>query len=325
MWWCRGLPEADGAPSKEDLLAEAPFQQVRLSMDGVYPGGILAHSLAIASDAAHMLVDLAGFMISLFSIWMATRPATSAMTFGWYRAEVLGAMASVLLIWAVTLSLDYLAVVRILRGEYDIDSQLMVVIAVVGLAVNVVMALVLHAEPPDAHHATDNINIRAALVHVLGDFLQSVGVLVAAVVIYFWVDSGDVQPDLGVVDPLLTFVFSTIVLVSTYRIIKEALVVLMEGTPKNINFEEVDQILSNIPGVQKVHNLRIWSLSLEKSALSAHLTIAPDERPEEVLRTALRELRSRLDMYEVTLQVEDAGEEAGDRCSLCKCGVESVD
>lgn len=111
-----------------------------------------------------------------------------------------------------------------------------------------------------------NINVRAALIHVIGDFFQSVGVLVAALVIYFF-------PNYKIVDPICTFLFSVIVLITTFTIIRDVLNVLMEGIPKGISIKEVQQTLFNIHGVRKVHNLRIWSLSLDKAALSTHLAI----------------------------------------------------
>lgn len=116
------------------------------------------------------------------------------------------------------------------------------------------------------HRGKGNINVRAAFIHVLGDFFQSFGVLIAAIVIYYY-------PDYRMIDPICTFIFSVIVLITTFAILKDVLNVLMEGIPKGIDIKEVRKTLFNIDGVRKVHNLRIWSLSMDKAALSTHLAI----------------------------------------------------
>ncbi|VVC98811.1 unnamed protein product [Leptidea sinapis] len=192
-------------------------------------GGYISNSLAIATDAAHLLTDFASFMISLFSLWVATRPATRRMPFGWYRAEVIGALTSVLLIWVVTGILVYMAIQRVIYQDFEIDATVMLITSAVGVAVNLIMGLTLHqhghshggghdaesasSTPVERH--TENINVRAAFIHVVGDFLQSFGVLVAAIVIYF----------------------------------KDTLLVLMEGSPRGVDFQEVANTFLALPGV----------------------------------------------------------------------------
>lgn len=300
-------------------------------------GGLLANSLAIATDAAHLLTDFASFMISLFSLWLAHRPPTLRMSFGWYRAEVIGAVTSVLLIWVVTGVLVYMAVQRILVEEYEINATIMLVTAGVGIIVNIIMGAALqiggvphghshgsshgsdHGSPSkdsDEERGTDgfqspvstassatakgtgNINVRAALIHVIGDFLQSLGVFVAALIIYF-------KPEYRIADPLCTFLFSVLVLLSTVAILREALTVLMEGKPNSIDFRQVQGLLARQPGVYQVHNLRIWALSMDKIALSAHIVIRPNEDAMHTLKACSRLIRSNYDIFELTLQVEE--------------------
>merc|ERR1711962_1691274 len=165
-------------------------------------GGFWANSLAIATDAAHLLTDFASFMISLFSIWVASRPATRRMSFGWHRAEVIGATVSVLMIWVVTGILVYVAVQRIVNGDYEIDATIMLITSGIGVGVNIIMGCTLHQSghghshggggggghghahggdvDPETGAAKENINVRAAFIHVVGDFLQSLGVFIAA-------------------------------------------------------------------------------------------------------------------------------------------------
>nr|XP_042910222.1 zinc transporter 2 [Parasteatoda tepidariorum] len=294
-------------------------------MIGEAVGGVLANSLAIATDAAHLLTDFASFMISLMEIWVASRPATKRMSFGWYRAEVIGALTSVLLIWVVTGILVYMAAQRIIYEEYEIDAKVMLITAAVGVAVNIVMAISLqvggvshghsHGDSPKHGHShegsgKENINVRAAFIHVIGDFIQSLGVLVAAFVIFY-------KPEYAIVDPICTFFFSVLVLITTFAILKDTLNVLMEGIPRGMNFQEVMKLIYTIPGVVKVHNLRIWSLSMDKTALSAHIVIAKDEDPISVLKKTSSIIRKELGVFDLTLQVEEYRDDMVN-CNQCQ-------
>jgi zinc transporter 2 len=285
-----------------------------LFMFGEIVGGYLSNSLAIASDAAHLLTDFASFMISLFSLWMANRPSTKKMHFGWYRAEVIGALTSVLLIWVVTGILVYMAVERVIYRSFDIDAKVMLITSGVGVCVNLIMGLTLqqhgHSHGGGSTHSHDNINVRAAFIHVVGDFLQSFGVFVAAVVIYY-------KKEWIIIDPLCTFLFSVLVMFTTFAIIRDTLTVLMEGAPKGIDFNEVMKILLNIDGVKRVHNLRIWALSLDKIAMSAHVAISPEVNPQNVLMVATKNIHDKYNFFEMTLQIEEFQDVMED-CKQCK-------
>ncbi|XP_017790636.1 PREDICTED: zinc transporter 2-like [Habropoda laboriosa] len=331
--------EIDKKARKKLLLASALCV---IFMIAEIVGGILSNSLAIATDAAHLLTDFASFMISLFSIWVASRPATRKMPFGWYRAEVIGALTSVLLIWVVTGILFYLAVERIVHKNFELDAIVMLITSAVGVVVNLVMGLSLHqhghthgsshghghGHGHDSSHKTNrsienermdeeslardkkNINVRAAFIHVLGDFIQSIGVFVAALVIYF-------KPSWSIVDPICTFLFSLLVVLTTFAIIKDVMNVLMEGIPKGFEYSQVESTFMQIDGVVKVHNLRIWALSLDKTALSAHLAIKPGASPHDVLRTATRNIHDKYKFFEMTLQIEEFDERM-ENCKQCK-------
>ncbi|XP_065432805.1 proton-coupled zinc antiporter SLC30A2 isoform X3 [Chrysemys picta bellii] len=199
-------------------------------MTGEVVGGYLAHSLAIMTDAAHLLTDFASMMISLFSLWMASRPATKTMNFGWHRAEILGALLSVLSIWVVTGVLVYLAVERLLSNNYEIEGGAMLITSACAVAVNIIMGVTLHqsghghSHQGHTHHGHSkqrNASVQAAFIHVVGDLLQSVGVLVAAYIIYF-------KPEYKYVDPICTFLFSILVLGTTLTILRDVVLVLME-------------------------------------------------------------------------------------------------
>ncbi|XP_054584433.1 probable proton-coupled zinc antiporter SLC30A3 isoform X2 [Eptesicus fuscus] len=253
-------------------------------MAGEVVGGYLAHSLAIMTDAAHLLADVGSMIGSLFSLWLSTRPATRTMTFGWHRSETLGALASVISLWMVTGILLYLAFIRLLHSDYHIEGGAMLVTAGIAVCANLLMAVVLHQAGPQHSHGSRgaeyapleegsgehlplvNTSVRAAFVHVLGDLLQSLGVLAASILIYF-------KPQCKAADPISTFLFSICALGSTAPTLRDVLRVLMEGAPRNVGFEPVRDTLLSVPGVQATHELHMWSLTLTYHIASAHLAI----------------------------------------------------
>jgi len=302
-------------------------------------GGVMSNSLAIATDAAHMLTDFASFLISLFAIWMAAKPKSQKMSFGWHRAEVLGATVSVLMIWLVTGILVYLAIMRVINREFEIDATAMLITSGLGVGVNIVMGATLHqhghshgggghghshggapgggehahdAEDGHAHEVADkeNINVTAAFIHVIGDFLQSLGVFIAAIVIYF-------KPEWNIIDPICTFVFSLLVLATTISILRKTLSVLLEATPSDINYDIVKSTFLSIKGIRQIHSLRIWGLTTDKAALAAHLAIDKGLNAQEVLQAATVKIRAKYNFYEMTLQVEEFQDDMT-ACDQCK-------
>ncbi|CAK6434975.1 unnamed protein product [Pipistrellus nathusii] len=297
-------------------------------MAGEVVGGYLAHSLAIMTDAAHLLADVGSMIGSLFSLWLSTRPATRTMTFGWHRSETLGALASVISLWMVTGVLLYLAFIRLLHSDYHIEGGAMLVTAGIAVCANLLMAVVLHQAGPQHSHGSRgaeyapleegpgehlplvNTSVRAAFVHVLGDLLQSLGVLAASILIYF-------KPQCKAADPISTFLFSIFALGSTAPTLRDVLRVLMEGAPKNVGFEPVRDTLLSVPGVQATHELHMWSLTLTYHIASAHLAIDPTADPDAVLAEATSRLCSRFGFSSCTLQLEQYQPEM-DRCLRCR-------
>uniref|UniRef100_A0A1L8DEE3 Putative zn2+ transporter msc2 cation diffusion facilitator superfamily n=1 Tax=Nyssomyia neivai TaxID=330878 RepID=A0A1L8DEE3_9DIPT len=275
-------------------------------------GGVMANSLAIATDAAHLLTDFASFMISLFAIWISGRKSTVRLSFGWYRAEVIGALVSVILIWVVTAILVFMAVERIVQKDFEVNATVMLITSGFAIFVNILMGCSLH-EHGHSHSGSskyqENINVRAAFIHVIGDVLQSVGVFIAAILIYF-------KPEWYLADPICTFIFSIIVVFTTVRILKDTLHVLMEGTPSYLDYTEVKATFLEIEGVMKVHNLRIWALSINKNALAAHLAIRPNANPDSVLRIATTTVHSKYNFFETTIQIEEFTPEM-ENCRQC--------
>lgn len=269
-------------------------------------GGYLAGSLAVMTDAAHLLSDFVGFLVSLFAIWLGQRPPTRKLSFGYYRAEILGALLSIAMIWMMTGLFVYLAVVRVIHQDFTIQADTMMIVAAIGVVINIVMGLVLHGachgiSHNHSHHGHSkhqrNINVRAAVIHVLGDLIQSVGVLVSAIVIKFY-------PSVKLVDPICTFLFSVVVLATTFPVLRDASHVLMEGFPRQLDYTSITNSLHALDGVQTIHSLHVWSLTLNKNALSVHLAVDGTTDTDLVLRQALCLVRRKFDIHHATIQVE---------------------
>ncbi|CAJ1073303.1 zinc transporter 2-like [Xyrichtys novacula] len=287
-------------------------------MIGEVIGGYAAHSLAIMTDAAHLLTDFGSIVVSLFSLWISSRPQTHTMTFGWHRAEILGMLLSVGSIWVVTALLVISAVHRITEGDYDIDSQIMLITSGCAVVVNMLMILILHqsgASHGHSHsfstsqqqkdkqshshqrHSHHNASVKAAFIHVVGDLLQSVGVLVAATIIHF-------RPEYKVADPICTFLFSVLALGTTLPVTKDIIRILMEGAPHHIQSSSVKNLLLSVRGVVDVHSLHVWSLNMNQSLLSVHVTTDENADAQMVLLRATKLLRSEFGFSSVTIQVE---------------------
>ncbi|XP_022606672.1 zinc transporter 2-like [Seriola dumerili] len=288
-------------------------------MTGEVIGGYAARSLAIMTDAAHLLTDFGSILISIFSLWLSSRPQTQTMTFGWHRAEILGMSLSVVSIWAVTAVLVLSAAQRITDGDYDIDSQIMLITSGCAVGVNVLMVLILHqsgASHGHSHgfsssrlqrdgerrrhghtHGHGNASVKAAFIHVVGDLLQSVGVLLAATIIHFW-------PEYKVADPICTLLFSVLVLATTFPVTRDVFRILMEATPQDINVNTVRELVLSVRGVVAVHSLHTWSLSMTHSLLSVHAVTEEDADTQIVLLKATELLRSEFGFSKITIQVE---------------------
>jgi cobalt-zinc-cadmium efflux system protein len=264
-----------------------------------FVGGYMANSLALMSDAAHMLTDSMALMLGLFAFWIAARPSTPQMTFGYHRAEILGALTSGLLIWFLTAILVYEAILRIAEPP-QVQGGMVMVIGSIGLGVNLVVAWILHGS------RSHSLNLKAAYLHVLGDLLGSVGAIASGLTIW--------ATGWNLIDPLVTFFIAALLLYGSWHIVVEAVGVLMESAPRGVDAREVRYNLERIPSVQEVHDLHIWSVSTGVIALSVHLV---SSSPSRALREANRLLDEQYGIHHTTLQVEHPEEFQSDRCYEC--------
>ncbi len=245
-------------------------------------------SLALISDAGHMLTDATALGLAALAAWLARRPPSDRHTYGLVRAEVLAALLNALLMLGLIAFIAMEAVQRF-SAPRDIRGEAVVVVAALGLAVNLLVAWRLSRGQQD-------LNTRAALLHVLGDLLGSVAALTAGVVILMtgWTP----------IDPLLSLLVAGLILVSAWRLMSEALHVLLEGVPAGVDLREVGRDLAGLQGVESVHDLHIWTLSSGKIALSAHLDLQSLEEWPRILLEARQMLARRHGIGHVTLQPE---------------------
>ncbi|XP_008060675.1 zinc transporter 8 [Carlito syrichta] len=275
-------------------------------------GGHVAGSLAVVTDAAHLLIDLTSFLLSLFSLWLSSKPPSKQLTFGWHRAEVLGALLSTLCIWAVTGVLVYLAWERLLHPDYQIQATMMTIISGCAVAANVILTVVLHQRCLGHSHkeVQANASVRAAFVHALGDLFQSISVLISALIIYF-------KPEYKIADPICTFLFSILVLASTTTILKDFFILLMEGVPKGLQYPRVKELIMAIDGVESVHSLHIWSLTTNQVILSAHVAAAGSRDSQAVRREIARVLSQSFALHSLTIQMESPADQ-DPNCPVCE-------
>jgi cobalt-zinc-cadmium efflux system protein len=252
-------------------------------------GGWWSDSLALASDAGHMFSDSLALGLASGAAWLARRPPGLKHSYGLARAEVLGAALNGLLMLAIIVVLVVEAVQRLLAPPLRVDGGTVVVIATIGLFMNAAVAFVLSRGHQD-------LNVRAALVHVLGDLLSSFAAVIAGAVIYF--------TDWVLIDPILSLVIAGLILVSTLRLLRDTLHVLMEGVPSAVDLTEIGTRLASLGGVSAVHDLHVWSIGSARAALSAHVDIERLDEWPAILRSAQELLHARYGIDHVTLQPE---------------------
>ncbi len=254
-----------------------------------FVGGWLANSLALLADAGHMLTDVGAIALSLFAIWFAQRPATPEKTYGYLRWEILAALLNGAVLIVLALFIFYEAFRRF-REPAEVEGALMLGVAAAGLTVNVVAALVLHGA------AGHSLNVRGAYLHVLGDLLGSVGAIAAALVI---LGTGWVYAD-----PLISVAVGGLILVSSWRLVRESVDVLLEAVPPHIDLDEVRRAIDDIPGVDEVHDLHVWTVTSGYFAMSGHAVVEDPEQHQRVLEEIHDRLAARFGIRHVTVQLE---------------------
>jgi len=252
-------------------------------------GGVLSNSLALIADSAHMLSDVAAVSLSLLALGFARRPATAEKTYGYLRLEILAALVNGVALGILAIFIFVKAYQRF-QVPAEIESGLMLGVAIGGLVVNLVAAGILHRS------AGHSLNVRGAYLHVLGDLLGSVGAIAAALLIMGtgWVTA----------DPLISVFVGLLILVSSWKLTSESVDILMEAAPRHIDVGLVRGAIHEIPGVESVHDLHVWTVTSGFCAMSVHAVISDPSRQRQILEEIHQRLVDRFGIRHATVQLE---------------------
>ena len=254
-------------------------------------GGLIGNSVALLADAGHLLTDVAAVGIALFAFWLSQRQASNAHTFGYARAEILAALANGLALVAIAAYVAFEAARRLAAGP-EVNGPVVLGVAAAGLVGNLVGVWLLR------RGARHNLNVRGAFLHLLGDSLASVAVIVSALIIMLtgW----------NAADPIAAIVISALILVAGVRLVIETLNVLMEAAPRRMNLSGIREAVLAAPGVAAAHDLHVWTLTSGCVAMSVHVRRRPDAQHANLLTTLRERLKTRFGVDHLTVQVEDA-------------------
>lgn len=256
-------------------------------------GGLLSHSLALLSDSAHMVSDVFALGLSMLAIHMATRRPNRKFTFGFLRFEIIASFLNGLTLIVISIWIVVEGIQRLIHPE-AVNLQLMLIIASIGLFVNAVLTFILSRSIKEE----DNLNVKSALWHFIGDLLSSVGVIVSAVLIYFtgWTTF----------DPLISMVIGAIICSGGVKITREAYLILMESVPERFNLANIRSDIDSVEGVLDVHEMHLWALTTEHYSLTAHVLVRSDIQPYCVTLAMSELLKSKYGIHHSTIQVENA-------------------
>ena len=267
-------------------------------------GGFLTNSLALLSDSGHMLADVAALVLAMLALWFASRPVTTSKTYGYYRLEILAALANGVALVVISLLIFYEAFERIKtpKRPEEILGYEVIWIATGGLVVNLISAWLLHSA------SEENLNIRGAFLHVLADALGSVGAIAAGLIIWRW--------GWTLADPIISIVMSLLIVYSSWHLIRESVNILLEGTPSHINVRAVIASMHEVRGVTDVHDLHVWTISSGKDALSAHVTVTNGAEHRATLEALQERLQRDFNIGHVTIQLEMLDESEAENVKL---------
>lgn len=285
--------------NKKTLLIAFLITTIYMIVEAV--GGFLTNSLALIADAGHMLSDSVSLGIGFLAFTIGEKAADQFKTYGYKRFEILAAVFNGVTLVLIAGYIFYEAYHRF-ADPPNVASTGMLLIAVIGLLVNLLVAWILMR----GGDTKENLNLRAAFLHVLGDMLGSIGAIAAALLIMFF--------GWAWADPLASVIVAILVLISGWRVTKEAIHVLMEGTPKDVDIDEVTKAVQSIPGVRSMHDLHIWSITSGKNALSSHVVV-DEGMTFEGSQHLLRQIETTLanqKIGHVTIQLENKGNPHGD-------------
>jgi len=272
------------------------FSATAVMFFGELFGGLISNSLSLIGDSGHMLMDAVALAVGILAFKLAQRPATKRRTYGYYRLEILAALLNGILLVIVSAYVFYEAYHR-LTGPAEVKAPLMLAVAIVGLIVNIFSLYVLGSL------RKENLNVKGAYLHVLSDAISSIGVIAAAVIIYF--------TGAYIVDALMGILIGGIILRSAFGLLSESGKVLLESAPEEIDVEEVERKIKKVKGVKSVHDMHLWSISSGINAMSGHIVIDDQKvsQAEDVQNRVAKMLKKEFNITHTTIQTE---------CKVCR-------
>ncbi len=286
---------------RRDLLIALSITVLMMVAEAV--GGFLSNSLALLSDAGHMLTDNLALLLSFFAMKFATMPATERKTFGFYRLEILAALLNGIVLVVLSFYIIYTAYLRMIHPQ-PVEGKLMLIIAVIGLVANIIGAFFLFK------HSHASLNIRGAYLHIVGDALSSVGVVIGGIIILYtgWY----------LIDPILSILISLVIIYGSWSLVRESVNILLEAVPAHIDIDQVAVEIAKVPGVREAYHIHAWTITSGVYAMSAHVLI--EDRLVSGSRNIVDDIRNMLsDKFNVvhsTIELECNRCELGQVCSL---------
>lgn len=286
----QGNGKSAAGRNKKNLIIVFGFTSAYLIAEVI--GGIWFNSLALLADAGHMLTDVFGLGLALFAIWFGERPATPEKTYGYYRVEILAALTNAVILIGISLYILYEAYQRF-KNPPEVESKGMLLVAGFGLIVNLAGMWILRAG------SKESLNMKGAYFEVLSDMLTSIGVIIAGAIM--------LTTGWYYADPLISAGIGLFILPRTWSLLKDAVGVLLEGTPSDVNITNLRESLSNIAGVEEIHDLHVWSLTSGVNALSVHAAISDGSEADDVLERIRECCNQEFKISHVTAQMERVG------------------
>ncbi len=255
-------------------------------------GGLLSHSLALLSDSAHMASDVIALGFSMTAIYMATKKPNKRYTFGFLRFEILASFLNGLALIIIAAGIFIEGVKRIITPR-EIELGLMLTVAIIGLIVNIVLTIVLTRSTKQE----ENLNIKSALWHFIGDLLNSVGVIISALLIHF--------TSLNIFDPIISMVIGMVILIGGVKIIRECYFILMESVPEKFDLDAIRQEITTVEGVEDVHEMHLWTITSDHYSFTAHVFLEDHCDPLKSVSIITKLLKEKYSLKHVTIQIEN--------------------
>jgi cobalt-zinc-cadmium efflux system protein len=269
--------------------------------------GIAAHSLALVSDAGHNLADTAALGLSWYAIWIAKKPSHAGMTYGYHRVGILAALVNAVSLVVIALLIVWEAITR-LRQPQPVSGGVMMAVAAVAIVVNVIISLWLRAG------AKSDLNVRSAYLHMVGDALSALGVVIAGAIVLL--------TGANICDPLVSFLIAALIFYSSWDILKESVNVLLEGAPAGVDVQAVENTIAAVPGVINVHDLHVWTVGPGAIACSCHILVAEQSvrQGQQILNAVATQIEHEFAINHTTVQIEVEGHDQDQQmfCSIHK-------